>query len=233
VIRPAVTLVYHGIERAADGADPARLMTAPEHLQAHIRYLQRRRYRFLTAEELLAEGEPTRGTAVLTFDDGYRNWLTGAVPVLQHLGVRATFYVCPGLWGAQFADAPGAPGRLVTEAEARDLYEAGMELGSHSLSHMDLRRLDDAALADELRESKLALERVTGRPCRTFAYPFGLYDDRVVAATGEAGYELAFAWGPGPWRPLVAPRLPAPPRHGATRLALKLYGVRRRVRLPL
>jgi peptidoglycan/xylan/chitin deacetylase (PgdA/CDA1 family) len=233
VIRPAVTLVYHGIERAADGADPARLMTPPEHLEAHIRFLQRRRYRFLTAEELLAEGEPTPGTAVLTFDDGYRNWLTGALPVLRRLGVRATFYVCPGLWGARFPDVPGEPGRLVTEAEARELHASGMELGSHALSHVDLRRLDDSKLADELSGSKLALERITGRPCRTFAYPFGLYDARVVAAVAAAGYELAFTWQPGPWRPLVAPHLPAPPRHGAARLALKLYGVRRRVRLPL
>ena len=63
---------------------------------------------------------------------------------------------------------------------------------------------------------------MTGEPCRTLAYPYGLYDERVVRAAGEAGYELAFGWLPGPWRPLEAPRLPAPPRHGARRLSLKL-----------
>jgi peptidoglycan/xylan/chitin deacetylase (PgdA/CDA1 family) len=103
-----------------------------------------------------------------------------------------------------------------------------MELGSHSLSHPDLRKLDDAELSRQLEESKAAVEQITGRPCRTLAYPFGLYDERVVAAAGAAGYELAFAWLPGPWRPLEAPRLPAPPRHGAGRLGLKLLGVRRR-----
>ena len=102
-----------------------------------------------------------------------------------------------------------------------------MELGSHSLSHFDLRKLSDAELAAELSDSKQAVEAITGRPCRLFAYPYGLYDDRVVEAVGTAGYELAFAWLPGPWRPLEAPRLPAPPRHGAGRLALKLLGVRR------
>jgi len=103
-----------------------------------------------------------------------------------------------------------------------------MELGSHSLTHPDLRKLDDEALAFELADSKTAVERITGRPCRTFAYPYGLYDERVVRAVGAAGYELAFAWLPGPWLPLEAPRLPAPPRHGALRLALKLAGLRRR-----
>ena len=233
MIRPAVTLVYHGIERADDGADPARLLTAPEHLESHVRFLRRRGYRFLTAEELLAEGRPAPGTAVLTFDDGYRNWLTGAVPVLRRVGVRATFYVCPGLWGGHSPDVSGDPGRLVTEAEARELHAAGMELGSHSLSHLDLRRVDDSTLERELGASKRAIEGLTGRPCRTLAYPYGLYDARVASAAGAAGYELAFGWLPGPWKPLEAPRLPAPPRHGALRLALKLYGVRRPARLPL
>ena len=87
--------------------------------------------------------------------------------------------------------------------------------------------LDDDELARELQESKADVEKITGRPCRTLAYPYGLYDDRVTEAAAAAGYELAFAWLPGPWRPLAAPRLPAPPRHGALRLALKLAGVRR------
>ena len=75
--------------------------------------------------------------------------------------------------------------------------------------------------------SKAAVEELTGRPCRTFAYPYGLHDERVTRAVADAGYELAFTWLPGPWRPLEAPRLPAPPRHGAARLAVKLLGVRR------
>ena len=55
-MNPAV-LVYHGIAEPG-GGDPARLLTAPRHLEAHIRFLQRRGYRFLTAEELLDEGGP-------------------------------------------------------------------------------------------------------------------------------------------------------------------------------
>jgi peptidoglycan/xylan/chitin deacetylase (PgdA/CDA1 family) len=122
---------------------------------------------------------------------------------------------------------PGEAGRLLDEDEARALIEAGMELGSHSVSHPDLRLLDGSELTVELQESKAAVEKITGRPCRTLAYPYGLHDERVEQAAGEAGYELAFSWLPGPWRELAAPRLPAPPRHGALRLALKLTGIRR------
>jgi len=226
-LRRPVTLAYHGVGRVDDAGDPRRLVVSPDHLEAHVRLLLGRGYRFLTAEELLASGRPGSDTAVLTFDDGWRSWATEAVPCLQRLRVRATFYVCPGLWGGRHSDVPGEAGRLLDAEEARGLVALGMELGSHTLSHPDLRLLGDDELRRELEESKAAVESVSGRPCRTFAYPYGLYDDRVVRAVAAAGYELAFAWLPGPWRPLAAPRLPAPPRHGSGRLALKLLGIRR------
>ena len=226
LLRPPALLAYHGV--GTPTADPARLLIEPGLLESQVRFLQRRGYRFLTAEELLAEAPPRPRTAVLTFDDGFRNWLTAAVPLLRRLGVRATFYVCPGLFGGRHWHLDGEEGRLLDEREAGELLEAGMELGSHSLTHPDLRLLDGGDLSRELEGSKREVERLTGRPCRTLAYPYGLYDERVVSAARAAGYELAFGWLPGPWHPLKAPRLPAPPRNGARRLALKLAGLRRR-----
>jgi peptidoglycan/xylan/chitin deacetylase (PgdA/CDA1 family) len=78
------------------------------------------------------------------------------------------------------------------------------------MAHPDLMTLDDDALAAELSASKAAIEAITGEPCRTFAYPFGLHDARVRAATQAAGYELAFQYAPGPWAAFAAPRLPKP-----------------------
>jgi peptidoglycan/xylan/chitin deacetylase (PgdA/CDA1 family) len=230
LLRPPVVLAYHGVGVVDDDADPKHLVVSPGHLEAHVRYLRARRYEFLTAGELAPATRPAEGTAVLTFDDGWRSSLTGALPLLRAFGVRATFFVCPGLWGAQHPDVDGEAGRLLDESEARALHESGMELGSHTLSHPDLRLLDEDELRRELVESKRSLEGLTGEPCRLFAYPYGLFDEREERAVADAGYELAFAWLPGPWRALAAPRLPAPPRHGAPRLALKLLGVRSRRR---
>lgn len=225
--RRPVVLVYHGVDHVDDASDPRRLITSPEHVEAQVRFLQRCGYSFVTAGELAADGPPSRRTAALTFDDGWLSWRGVALPLLERLGVRATFFLCPGLWGRQHPDVAGEAGRLLDENGARSLHEAGMELGSHSLSHHDLRTLDDATLERELGASKAALEEISGEPCRTFAYPYGLVDDRVERATSAAGYDLAFGWLPGPWRPFAVPRLPAPPRHGAGRLALKLLGLRR------
>ena len=131
LLRPPVVLAYHGVGAAA--ADDARLLIEPKLFESQVTYLQRRGYRFLTAEELLDEGPPGPRTAVLTFDDGFRNWLTAAAPLLQRLGVRATFYVCPGLLGGRHWHLDGDEGRLLDESEARELLDSGMELGSHSL----------------------------------------------------------------------------------------------------
>ena len=114
-MKPRV-LVYHGVAEPNDG-DTSRLPTAPRHVEAHIRFLQKRGFRFLTAEELL-DGMPSGRTAVLTFDDGFRNWVIAAQPLLERLGVRGTFYLCPGRYRMQHPEVAGEQGRLLDEAEA-------------------------------------------------------------------------------------------------------------------
>jgi peptidoglycan/xylan/chitin deacetylase (PgdA/CDA1 family) len=226
---PPLTIAHHGVNAVDPADDALDLVMAPELLESQVRLLQRAGYRFLTAEEVLATGRAqARGTAVLTFDDGWRDALTVVAPLLQRFGVRATFYVNPGLWGATHHVVTGPAAQLLTAAEAGELVAAGMELGAHSLRHDDLRTLDDEALAEDLARCRAEVEAAGGHPCRTLAYPFGAYDDRVKAAARAAGYGLAWAWLPGPWDAFAAPRLPGPTRHGGGRLALKALGVRKR-----
>jgi peptidoglycan/xylan/chitin deacetylase (PgdA/CDA1 family) len=223
LVRGPVVLAYHGVNVVSDAQDPIRLVNSPATLEAHIRLLKRLRYRFVTAGEL--DGARDR-VAALTFDDGWEDGLTVVAPLLERHGIRGTFYICPGWFGGHHSRVEGDAGRLLDSEGVRELRERGMEVGSHAMTHPDLRLLDDGTLAQELEDSKAALEEATGRAVRTLAYPYGLHDDRVAAAAGRAGYERAFAWQPGPWQRLSLPRLPAPPRHGATRLALKLGGLR-------
>ncbi|HZQ27322.1 MAG TPA: polysaccharide deacetylase family protein [Acidimicrobiales bacterium] len=228
---PPVVLAYHAVATADEAADPHRLVLDPAKFDSQLRLLRRAGYRFTTAAALAStDGPPPRGTAVLTFDDGWIDAVTNLLPRLRSLGLPATFYVCPGWLGGQHPLVAGAAGRLVDRADVETLARAGMEVASHSMLHRDLRTLSDTDLEEDLVTSKQLVEDVTGAPCTTIAYPYGLYDPRVEAATMAAGYELGYAWRPGSWRSWrrsAVPRLPAPPRHGGGRLALKLLGARR------
>ena len=225
-------LAYHSVNRATEAEDPDRLVLSPELFEAQVNLLRRNGYRFVTMDELLDDrrgAAPPPRTAILTFDDGWLDGLTVVLPMLRRLGLPATFNVCPGMWGVRHDFVAGEAGRLLDRDDALELARSGMELGSHTMSHPDLRALGDDALRAELTASKAAVEELTERPCRTLAYPFGLFDDRVERAAAAVGYEAALAWQPGgPWRPLAMPRMPGPPRHGAGRLALKLLGLHRR-----
>ena len=231
IFRAPIVLCHHGVAEVDDKTDPKTLVVSPENLESQIVWLKRKGYTFATAAEIDPVAGPPSRTAVLTFDDGWRDALTTVLPMLQRLGVRATFYVCPGLWGGQHPDVRGEPGRIMTRDETARLHDSGMDLGSHTMTHRDLRKLTDDELLWELETSKASIEELTDKPCRTFAYPFGLFADREEKAVANAGYEIGFGWLPGQWRPHGAPRMPGPPRHGAMRLALKMMGIRRRVTL--
>lgn len=228
-LMPPVVLAYHGIADVDDADDPNRLVLSPARFESQLRTLQRLGYEFTAAEQVIG-GRPPRGTAVLTFDDGWLDAVDTVVPLLRRLGIPATFYVCPGWLGGHHPDVRGHAGRLLSAEHLSVLRGEGMDVASHSMLHRDLRLLSDSELAEDVTESKAAIERILDRPCRTFAYPYGLVDHRVERAVADAGYDLAFTWSPGPWRTHRAPRLPTPPRHGGGRLALKLLGVRRAAR---
>lgn len=76
-------------------------------------------------------------------------------------------------------------------SELRDLADDGHEIGGHSVSHALLPQVDDGALVGELEGCKATLEEKLGRRIRSFAYPNGSHDDRVVSATRRAGYDNA------------------------------------------
>jgi peptidoglycan/xylan/chitin deacetylase (PgdA/CDA1 family) len=223
--RTPIVLAYHGVD-VRFPAEAAPLFNTPQQLEAHVKLLKRLGYRFVTATDL-TRGDRGGRVAALTFDDGWENWRRVVLPLLDRLGVPASFYVCPGWFGGHHPDVRGPAGELLDEDEVRALVDAGMEVGSHSNTHPDLTALDDDRLEQELVGSKQRLETLTGVACETLAYPFGAHDARVVDGARAAGYRLAFGWRRGPWSALAAPRLVAPPGRGAPSLAAKLLGIRR------
>jgi peptidoglycan/xylan/chitin deacetylase (PgdA/CDA1 family) len=164
---------------------------------------------------------PRGGIAVLTFDDGGRDGLTTVAPLLERLGVRGTFYVCPGGFGNR-SERLGEAGAIMTADEAAALHAGGMEIASHTISHRNVLELSDDDLIAEFRDSRAAVEAITGQPCLTLAYPSGRHDARVERAAVDAGYEVAFACRLGPWRRFAAPRAQPHPGDSVERLLERL-----------
>lgn len=189
-----VVLAYHLV-----GAGTGTAVDLPlDDFQRQLDLLQsqRRVLPLTSVVERLAAGEEVRGpTAVLTFDDAYRNFRTHAWPRLREAGLPATLFVPVGFVdGTSPPPLSGADLAAMSWEELREMATEGLEVGSHSLTHPDLRRLGDARLAEESSLSRQRLEDEVGRPVTCFAYPRALWDRRVEAAAA-AVYRSAFAAG--------------------------------------
>jgi peptidoglycan/xylan/chitin deacetylase (PgdA/CDA1 family) len=123
------------------------------------------------------ENRPTGGTVSITLDDGYLDNYTVAAPILERLGLPATFFVTTSFIGTQHvppwdADLPMHPGWMTWE-QVRDLASRGFDIGAHTQTHIDMGHESADVIAAELAGSRLALEQALGREVRLFAYPFG------------------------------------------------------------
>lgn len=189
-------LMYHRIDRT----DPSlpevtrSLTVTPEDFARQMRWLADAGYTAISTRQLFAAlyGDATlpRRPVLLTFDDGYRDVLRYAAPILKRYRFHAVAFV--------ITDRISGPDTsFLTWGQLRRLERAGFEIGSHSRSHPDLRALSDSALADQLVGSRRALEERLRHPVQALAYPAGRYDGRVIAAARGAGYVLAVTTRPG------------------------------------
>ena len=182
-------LMYHYVADTPAGADVYRrdLTVSVAAFEAQLAYLRAEGYTSITLAELaqhLSEGRPLpENPIVLTFDDGYEDAFLYAFPLLRQYGFRGTFFVI-----TEYLDQ-GLPGYLSWEQAALMLAN-GMEIGSHSVSHPDLRKLTQAELEQEIAGSRRSIQERLNVPVRFFCYPSGRYDKRVIAALRAAGY-----WG--------------------------------------
>jgi peptidoglycan/xylan/chitin deacetylase (PgdA/CDA1 family) len=206
----ARVLYYHRIDDAWH-----RSCVTPAAFRAQMRHLCEEGYRVVSLATLgstLAAGEGVAPrTVAITFDDGYADNHAHALPVLAELGLPATVFVTVGAMGGRLAvlrDHDPLP--ALTWAQLREMLQAGLSVGSHTLTHPQLTALDAAALAHELAGSRAAIAAETGIETELFCYPRGDLDRRVREAVHAAGYRVACATRPGPVLagsdPLALPR---------------------------
>ena len=214
-----LVLMYHSIGPTGD--DPYQVTVSPGRLAAQLALLARLGLRGCSMRELLAAPGPRK--VGLTFDDGYRDFATAALPLLTAHGFTATVYALAGrLGGDNGWEETGPRKPLLTAPELRAVAAAGMEIGSHGLLHRHLPSLSAQDLKAEMVESKAVLENRLQVPVTGFCYPYGDCGPREVEAVSAAGYSYAAAVGAPPLpRQFAFPRTYAGERDTAARLAAK------------
>lgn len=134
----------------------------------------------------LAEGllHPATLRIAITFDDGYRDNLYVAAPILLKYRLPFTVFVTSSFVQSRARE-------YLLPEDLRELAALpGVTVGSHGVTHRALADCNETALDFELRESRRYLESVTGRPIRSVAYPHGSVNRRVVQAAKQIGYEI-------------------------------------------
>jgi glycosyltransferase involved in cell wall biosynthesis/peptidoglycan/xylan/chitin deacetylase (PgdA/CDA1 family) len=189
-----------GYHRIADAGDA--LSVAPADFRAQMRAVSESG---ATPIRLDAALELLRGPAVrdryicVTFDDGYRDNLLEAAPVLREHGIPATIYlpsrIIDGELPFHWYDDPPQP---LSWAEVGELLADGLiDVQSHTLTHPLLPQVDAARSRAEIVESKREIEQHVPYALTSFCYPAGLYGPREVAFVREGGYAAAVTTNPG------------------------------------
>lgn len=201
--RPRVLcLMYHRVAPRAvwqtlRGTE--RIFTLPEDaFDAQLTWLGARGYQFVGSGALarFARGEialPDR-SVLITIDDGCASAHGRILPILRRHGAGAMLFVTTDPKSAIFQLGEGE--RRVSDEEIRELAGAGVEIGSHAVSHRALSAMEDGDIRHELEDSKRELERITGRPVLQFAVPANWYDERVLRIAREVGYEAVYCSRP-------------------------------------
>lgn len=194
-----LVLCYHGVSEDW----PDQIATTPERLERQVAGLLRRGYRPATFRDAVLD-PPAPRTLAVTFDDAYRSVLEIALPVLATVGAPASVYAPTSFVGTgrpmswpgieQWRGGPHEHELVPMDwSQLGELAQAGWEVGSHSVTHPKLTRVDPERLGSELRESRAEIEARLGARCDTLAYPFGDVNAAVIDAAAAAGYVAAGA----------------------------------------
>ncbi|MDR1453309.1 MAG: polysaccharide deacetylase family protein [Candidatus Margulisbacteria bacterium] len=200
--RKVLVLAYH---RILQPTAKNTLAVSAKNFARQIDYLRRRKYLFMNVEdfyqEYIAQAAPLLNKiCLITFDDGYRDNIRRALPLLKERRISATIFVtvqkigsaAPYYWDFKNSTNFSKDDLPLDWPELKRLRKSGWAVGSHTLNHYELNQLADKELAWELRQSKKILEKNLSAPVNTVCYPRGATDKRTLKAAWTAGYRLGF-----------------------------------------
>ena len=195
-------LMYHSISAEA-GPKYRQFAIPPMRFAEQMAFLNQQGYTPLTVSQFVQVSQAGVGAlparpVVLTFDDGFLDFYTDALPIMQQYGCTATLYVATtyvegtSRWMQRIGEGSR---RILSWHQLQEISDSGIECGAHSHTHpqMDLIPLSQAR--QEILQSKYILEEHLGITIKSFAYPYGYHTSAVKQLVCSAGYSSACATG--------------------------------------
>ncbi len=198
-----IILLYHSV---GDGS----LAISKDMFRQQMNWLAERAS-IVPVNDLISENNNHGLQAAVTFDDGYVSLYEHAAPILEELGRVATVYLNTGWIGeterkASVAELGHYDGeQFLTWNEVEALRQAGWNIGSHGVNHLDMTIQDANLVEEELVNSKREIETRLGQPCEYFAYTWGRFSPELQSAVKTAGYHSAASGLHGPVTPASDP----------------------------
>jgi peptidoglycan/xylan/chitin deacetylase (PgdA/CDA1 family) len=193
-------LMYHSVS-----CSPSRrfkqFTVSPVEFTEQIAFLYHHHYTPITVTQLINARSnrsfilPER-PIVLTFDDGFADFWTDALPVLRKYGFTATLYIPTAYINStsQWLQQVGERTRpMLTWEQLAEISKSGIECGAHSHSHTKLDTLPHSLARNEILHSKIVLEDYLSKEIFCFAYPYGYSTARIRQMVLEAGFTSACA----------------------------------------
>lgn len=191
-------VVYHTIS-SPETALPSNIDISPERFETHLRWLAKRSNRVVPLRDMLNAPEKENLYAI-TFDDGFRDNLTVALPLLEKYGLPMTLFAVAGFIGTD---------GYLSAAELKTLARHPLvTIGSHGLRHRHFTGLTPEEAEFELRESRKILTAMTGREIDLLAYPYGDCNPEIERLSAKCGYRAAWSVWNGKNTPYSRWRVP-------------------------
>ena len=195
--RTVPVLLYHSVSAEATGL-MQRYTLSPEMFRQHVAWIAQNGFDTITVSDyamaLRGEKPLPRRPLVVTFDDGYADFLVEAAPVLAEHGIVSTLYVTTRPIG-RTRRGTMAGRAMLTWSELRELPALGVEIGGHSHDHAQLDLLAGDRLVHQVRTCKQALEDHLQLRVDSFAYPHGYNSATTRRAVRAADYTSACGVG--------------------------------------
>lgn len=197
-----ILMLHRVVEQRGQGEN-RELEITPEFLEQTIRDYKQKGCRFVSIDEvceILEKGEVDKPFVCLTFDDGYRDNYTNALPILKKEQVPFAIYVTTGFIDNKLLMWWYPNERLgLSRDELLNLAaEPLCTIGAHTINHPKLENLSVQEQRVEIKQSKQDLERLLGHPVDHFSYPHGSFNEDTIAIVSECGFQSALmAWGGG------------------------------------